>query len=383
MHAFSARTWSVLVVTTLSGVALVGQSLSPAEQAADAARTAIAARPKSHEAQNDLAVALLRRARETADPAFYTQAAEPIAAALTLAPDNFEALKLRARVLLGLREWTQARELAVTLNKRAPDDLQVYGFLTEANAELGNYSEAEAACQWMLDLRPNNLAAFARTAYLRELFGDVEGAIEMMTAVYQRTPSGELEERAWALTRLGHLETQAGRLDRAESALQAALMQFPDYHEALAKLAAVRVAQKKYPEAIDLLKRRYAAVSRPDNLYALADAYERAGMRAEAAAAYADFESRARRMVAGWDNANRELVFYYAGPGRRPAEALKIAELEVARRQDVRTLDAYAWALHANGRVHDARSQMDRVLAVGNKDLEILARAAIIAGKKK
>jgi len=59
MHAFSARAWSVLVVTTLSGAALVGQSLSPAQQAADAARTAIAAKPKSHEAQNDLAVALL------------------------------------------------------------------------------------------------------------------------------------------------------------------------------------------------------------------------------------------------------------------------------------------------------------------------------------
>jgi tetratricopeptide (TPR) repeat protein len=367
----------------MGGVTLVGQSLSPAQQAVDAARKAIAGKPKSVEAQSELAVAVLRRARETADPGFYTQAAEPVAAALTLAPDNFEVLKLRARVLLGLREWAQARELAVTLNKRVPDDIQVYGFLTEANAELGHYADAETACQWMLDLRPNNPAAFARTAYLRELFGDIEGAIEMMTAVYQRTPSGEAEERTWALTQLGHLETQAGRLDRAESALQAALMQFPDYPEALAKLAVVRVTQKKYPEAIDLLKRRYAAVSRPVNLYALADAYERAGMRAEAAAAYADFEARARRVAANWDNANRELVFYYAGPGRKPAEALKIAEMDAARRQDVRTLDAYAWALYANGRASEARTQMDRVLAVGIKDPEILARAETIAGKKK
>jgi tetratricopeptide (TPR) repeat protein len=192
MH--SSRTWSVPVVTTLSGVALVGQSLSPAQQAADAradGHCSQGRRATKHRTTWRLPCSGAREKPPT--PRFYTQAAEPIAAALTLAPDNFEALKLRARVLLGLREWTQARELAVTLNKRAPDDLQVYGFLTEANAELGNYAEAEAACQWMLDLRPNNLAAFARTAYLRELFGDVEGAIEMMTAVYQRTPQERLK----------------------------------------------------------------------------------------------------------------------------------------------------------------------------------------------
>ena len=30
----------------------------------------------------------------------------------------------------------------------------VYGLLTDAHVELGNYAEAEKACQWMLDLRP-------------------------------------------------------------------------------------------------------------------------------------------------------------------------------------------------------------------------------------
>jgi tetratricopeptide (TPR) repeat protein len=86
-----------------------------------------------------------------------------------------------------------------------PDDLLLYGFMTDANAELGNYADAEAACQWMLDLRPGNIPALTRAAYLRELFGDIDGAIELMSKAYDRTPPLEYEDRAWTLTQLAHL----------------------------------------------------------------------------------------------------------------------------------------------------------------------------------
>ena len=56
----------------------------------------------------------------------------------------------------------------MTLNKRMPDDVLVYGFLTDANVELGNYEEAEKACNWMLKLRPGNIPALTRAAFLRD-----------------------------------------------------------------------------------------------------------------------------------------------------------------------------------------------------------------------
>ena len=37
----------------------------------------------------------------------------------------------------------RAREEARKLNQKMPDDVMVYGFLTDANIELGNYKEAE------------------------------------------------------------------------------------------------------------------------------------------------------------------------------------------------------------------------------------------------
>ena len=359
-------------------------SRSPAEQRIAAAQAALQRPQAGADTYTELALALARRARETSDPAYYEQAEEAIKSSLRLAPGNFEARKMQAWVLLGRHEFAAALELARALNKQAPDDLLVYGFLTDAHAELGNYKEAEEACQWMLDLRPGNTPAFTRAAYLRELFGDVDGAIELMTAAYERTPPTEVEDRAWMLTQLAHLQMLAGRLEYAEQLLIDALALFPKYHYALGNLAKVRSGQGKHAEAADLLKQRYEAAPHPENLHALAEALERAGRAKEAEAAYVEFEAQALRESAGWDNANRELVFYYANHARKPAEALRIAQLEIARRQDVYTLDAYAWALHVSNRSAEARAHIDRALAVGIKDPEVLSRAAMIgaaAGK--
>jgi len=357
---------------------MLAQQPSPAEQAVSAAQKVVAARPEKPDGYNQLALAFARRARETSDNAYYDKAEEAIVRSLKLSPDNFEALKMRAWVLLGKHEFRQALDLARTLNKRAPDDLFVYGFLTDANVELGNYKEAEEACQWMLDLRPGNIPAFTRAAYLRELFGDIEGALELMAKAYERTPPLEVEDRAWLLTQLGHLELLAGRNANAELMLQEALKLFPNYHYALANLARVRSVQEKHVEAADMLERRYKAAPHPENLFSLAEALDRAGRRTQATAMFAEFEKRALEESAGWDNANRELVFYYANHARKPAEALKIARMEVERRRDVYTLDAYAWALHVNNDHREALETIDRALSVGIKDPEVLSRAAII-----
>ena len=44
----------------------------------------------------------------------------------------------------------------------------------------------------MLDLRPGNVPVLTRGAYLRELFGDVDGALEFMTDAFDRTSPDEV-----------------------------------------------------------------------------------------------------------------------------------------------------------------------------------------------
>jgi tetratricopeptide (TPR) repeat protein len=367
---------ALLVVPPAAGAA---PEASPAERRVIQARRAIESDPRSTTAHAGLALALARRARETGDPRFYQEALGALDAAPRAEPPAYELRKARAWVLLGQHRFEEAEALARGLLKEAPDDLQANGFLVDALAELGRYAEAEEVAQFMLDLRPGNLPGLTRGAYLRESFGDLDGALEFMEEALQFVALEEVEDRAWILTQIGHLHLAAGRVDAAERAALAALAEFPDYHYALAQLARVRAAQGRTAEAVALLERRFQSAPHPENRYELAEALARAGRKAEAQAAYAAFEAEARREMDGPDNANRELARYYAGPGKRANEALRIAEREVARRRDVATLDVHAWALHAAGRHAEGLAGYRAALAVGVKDAGILCRAGLVA----
>src|SRR5262245_50071132 len=272
--------------------ALVSNVDSPAEQKIASARLWIEKDSKSHAAQNALALALARRARETSDSSYYTQAEEALKASFALSPDIFEAARLKVWVLLGKHEFARALEEAKVLQKRMPDDLLTYAFLADANVELGNYAEAEEAAQWLLDLRPGNVAGLTRGAYLRELFGDIDGALEWMRMAHDQTYPNENEDRAWILTHMGHLEASRGKLDASESYLAAALELFPDYHYALGELARVRLAQERLDEAVSLLRLRYEKAPHPENLYDLAEALTVAGATEEAGKLFATFEEK-------------------------------------------------------------------------------------------
>jgi tetratricopeptide (TPR) repeat protein len=354
-------------------------SLSPAERSMASARSAVAAKPSQYSGYNQLAIALSRRARETSDPKYYAQAEDALKKSFDLSPGNLEGEKIHIWLLLGRHEFPTALEAAKALNKKVPDDVLVYGFLADANAELGNYADAERAVQWMLDLRPGNLPGLTRAAYLRELFGDVDGALELMKMAYEATPPTEAEDQAWILTQMGHLEAATGRFVEAEQLLQSAISVFPKYHYALANLATIRMEQKRYADAVSLLQQLYAEAPHAENLYPLAEALEKAGRVNEAHAAFVDFEQKSLSESSRKDNSSRELVFYYADHAHDPSKALQVAQQEYAWRHDVYTLDAYAWALHVNGKNPEARKQMETALAVGIKDAKLWRHAGEIA----
>lgn len=356
---------------------------SPAELKIAAAQRRILSAPQHADAHAALALALTQRARERADVTDYDRAEAAVARALELEPGNLAAERVRVWARLGKHEFAEALALAQALNKRIPDDLMSYAFLVDANAELGNYAAAEEAAQWLLDLRPGTVAGLTRAAYLRELFGDVDGALELMHMASQRLPPAELEDRAWMLTQIAHLEMMRGKHESAEPLLAEALRLFPDYHYALGQLARLRSAQSRHAEAVQFERRRYRIAAHPENLFALGVALKRAGQRGAAQAAFTAFERTARAESGQWDNANRELVFYYVDHARRPSEALRVAEGEFARRKDVHTRDCYAWALHANGRHAQARAEIEQVLAVGIREAGILYRAGAIAAAQR
>jgi tetratricopeptide (TPR) repeat protein len=344
-----------------------------------AAHKLIDKNPKNFEAYNALALALSRRARETSDVAYYTQAEDALKKSFEISVNNFDGERTAVWLLLGKHEFAAALEKAKELKKKMPDDVMLYGFLTDANVELGNYDDAEKAAQWMLDLRPGNLPGMTRAAYLRELFGDLDGSLELMNMAYQSTPPHEAEDRAWILSQIGHLQLMSGKISEADHTLQQALALFPGYHYALGNLAKVRIEQKRYADAVDLLQQRYRAAAHAENLYDLSEALELASRAGEAKKAFAEFETKSLLESMRADNSNRELIFYYADHANQPTKALEIAQREFARRHDVFTLEAYAWALHVNGRDAEARKHIGAALAVGIRDAKMFRHAGEIA----
>jgi Tfp pilus assembly protein PilF len=355
--------------------------LSPAEQRVIEARKAISDKPTEYAGYNLLAAAMVRRAQETSDVSFYAEAENAVKKSLEIAPNNFDTEKIQVSILLGEHEYPAALEAAKILNKRVPDDVTLYGMLTDANVELGNYKDAEIAAQWMLNLRPGNRPALIRAGRLRELFGDAEGAYELMELAYQSTPPTETGERAAILTQMGHLRLASGSTDAAEKLLQQALTLFPGYPSAVGDLAQVRVTQRRYAEAAVLLQQRSQAAPHAENLYDLAEALKLAGRDSEANRVFAEFETKALSESSRKDNSNRKLVFYYADRAHQPANALKVAQQEYTWRHDVYMLDAYAWALHVNGKDAEARKQLETALAVGIRDANMLDHAGEIALK--
>jgi tetratricopeptide (TPR) repeat protein len=375
---------AALLLLVLGAVAGFAQApaeikLSPAEASMAQARKLIEKNPKDFEAYNALALALSRRARETSDVKFYAQAEETLQKSFEVSPDNFDGQRIHVWLLLGKHEFAAALEAAKKLSQRMPDDVMLYGFLTDANVELGNYKDAETAAQWMLDLKPGNTPGLTRAAYLRELYGDIEGSLELMNMAYQSTPPGEVEDGAWIVTQMAHLNLAIGKINQAEKLSQQALVMFPGYHYALGNLAKVRIQQKQYDEAVELLKQRYDAAPHAENLFDLAQALQLAGKTDEANKAFAEFEQKSLLETNRGDNSNHELIFYYADYANRPEPALEVAKREIARRRDVFTLDSYAWALCQNGQYAEARKQIETALAVGVRDAKLFRHAGEIA----
>ena len=365
----------------IDGRQLLVTKTSPAESRILAARANVKTKPDSASAYNDLAAALCRKGRDTKDPGVYQQAEMAVNQSLRLSKENYEARKLQVTVLLGQHRFAQALRLAQELNHKVPDDVAGWALLVDANIALGNYDTAERQAQWILDLRPGNALGFEKSVELRELFGDLPGAVEFLDEANRRTSSNDADQHAWLLTEKARMQLESGYQSEAEGTVQQALQLFPDSQRAAEVLARIRSAQGRLRESAELLTKRYQAVKTTSNLYDEAQAFERNGQKQEAAAAFQAFEKQAEAEVNQPFNANGRLILFLLERRGDPNRALELATKESLERHDCATLDAYAWALYNNGQYANAEAQMNRALAVGVRDPTYFCHATQIASK--
>jgi len=326
----------------------------------------------------DEAARSMQKARETGDPTWYLHARAAVEQALAVDPSDYGALRARAWVLLGLHEFADARAAAERALAIEPNDFMNWANLTDALVELGDYPRAIDAADRLAELRPG-VVAYTRVAGLQALRGDRASAIATLELAVAAAEQGTPEGLAWTLVHLGHEHLALGDADAAARAYERALAVVPDYHLALTGLGRARAAQGRLAEAITLTARAAERVPSPALYGTLGDLHDAAGDPAEAERHWDLVPVMERLAAARGATYGREVALFLADHDREPAEALRLARIEAARRDDVYTDDVLAWALAKNGRPVQAIRAAHRAFRLGTEDAAFHYHAGMIA----
>ncbi len=349
---------------------------TPADLRIQTAQQAISQSPNKPEGYNLLASAFMQKARETGDFGFNARAEGTLVRSLEVDPENYDALKLRAKLLLTYHRFGDALLVARRAQALRPDDHDNYGAITDALVELGEYAAAIDAAQKMVDLRPDS-ASYARVSYLRSLHGDGEGAVEAMKVAVKAASPNDPEGAAWYRVHLGDELMNTGKRREADREYDSALYLFPDYPLALAAKARVHVAIGDFKQAIDFYERAQNRTPSPETAIALGDLYTRVGRADDAKRQYELVEFIERNSAAS-GTYSRQLAMFWADHDEKLDEALAIAQRERSVRQDIYTCDALAWILFKNKRLDEAKKSMEEALRLGTRDAHLAYHAGMI-----
>lgn len=320
--------------------------------------------PADSAAWATLALAYIQQARVTGDPAYYTTAAGAVRRSLREEPHhNAPALTSQAALAAARHDFSASLRLARQAQRLNEFDAVSRGIVVDALVELGRYRQASRAVQRLVNLKPG-VPSYSRVSYVFELRGNLTGARYAMQRALETAYSRD--DKVFALFQLGELAWNAGDLDGAERRYTEGSRLDPASVQLLAGRAKVAAARGETHRAL----RYYRTVTQrlPQLSYVLeyAELLESLGRQSAAERQYAVVDAQAQLLRAAGVNVDLDLVLYEADHGRA-RQALRAAETVWAERRSVHVEDAYAWALHVNGRDQQALEHARAAAAFGTR----------------
>ncbi len=300
-----------------------------------AAREAIERNPEDAAARLEIARLFVREARVTGEHGHYYPAALGITEEALAQPgvnpaETFEALTLMASVQLSQHEFAQA--LATAKKAEAINDKSavIYGALTDAYVELGDYENAVEAADRMVELKPD-LRSYARISYLRQIYGKVDESLDAMRLALDAGSVGT-EETAWVRTTLADLLAEYGRTEEAEAQYLGTLEDRPGYPFAKGGLARLYADRGEYEQAEKLLdeaRRDIPEVAFYEQLISIYERTDRTGLAEQTEAEVLDMLADD---VAHGHNMNLEYTTFYLERVGDADRAYEYAKREYDRR---------------------------------------------------
>ncbi len=356
---------------------------APIERSSDDAlaqlQNRLRANPDDVDAYAQLGLGLLQQVRESGDISLYERAGTAFDAALEREPLQIDALMGQGVLALALHDFEGALAWAEQARALNPFRAGVLGIMVDAQVELGRYDEAVATLQAMVDLRPD-LQSYSRVSYIRELHGDVDGAIEAMeTAATSALPG--TEDWRWTLTHLGHLHFNRGDLAAAANVYETVLAEQATYPYAVAGMARVVAARSDTTTAIEEYRALTQRLPLPEFVIALGELYEATGNEAAAREQYELVEVMQQLNAAAGMDVDLEMALFEANHGSNVEQIVANARIAHAKRPNIYAADALAWSLYRAGAYAEAWEFSQEALRLGTQDAMLHFHAGMIAAE--
>jgi tetratricopeptide (TPR) repeat protein len=332
--------------------------------------------PSNYEAATSLGLAYLQKARESGDPSYYPKAEELLKRSWDLDDRNYKAATGLGTLALARHDFTQGLEWGERAKAINGYYAPAFAVIGDAHVELGRYDEAVNSIQQMVDLRPD-VTSFARVSYIRELMGDVPGAVDAMERAAQ-AGAARPENLAWVQVQLGNLAFNQGDLDGARKRYEQSLQAVEDYVYGDAGLAKVAAAEGDYPTAISLYQSAIRAMPVPEFVIALGDVYTAAGKPNEADEQYALVDAMIQLYSANGVDTDIEMALFLADHDRDLNQALDQARAGYERRPSIKAADVLAWTLYKTGNYAEAQKYSQEALRLGTEDALMRFHAGMI-----
>ncbi len=320
--------------------------------------------PRDHVSWATLGLAYVQKARITVNPEFYPRAEGALERSFEIeSDDNFLGYAGRSALASARHDFTAARELAASGLEINSYSALLYGALSDAQIQLGQYDDAFDSVQRMLDLSPDT-GSYSRSSYTWELRGDPERAAELMQQASDAAFTDA--DRTFALHHLAMLAFDGGDPNRALELELQALERSPDDPAARFGRAVAEAALGQTETALDHLGELVLAAPEPGYLVYYGSLLESAGRTAEAEAQYAVVDATRALFAANGQLPDADAVLFQIRIGNID-QAVIDAEAALETRPFIAMHDAYAWALHAAGRHAEALTEIEAALALGTE----------------
>lgn len=314
------------------------------------------------------AATALRDAIETGDPARYAA----VDAALARAGNAPGSAGIHAALLLSRHEFRAARTFVTTELQTTPGDRALLAAAVDASVETGAYDAAEETLQQLADLRPD-ARALSRVSYLRELHGDLTGAITAMRQAEQA--SIEPSEHATVATFLGDLCLSVNDLSCAQTSYDTALQLRPNAVGASLGRARLLAAKGSTSEANSLLASLVERSPQPAAASLLGEMQTLAADHEGAANSFSIVAANTTLLTAAGVVTDLEAAVFETDHGDAD-RAVELSRAAYANRQTVFTADALGWALTRAGRATEAMPYVQEATSLGTASVAVQTHAA-------